>query len=61
MAKELKITLKKSLIGKSEKQRRVAYGLGLRRPNKSVIRKDTPEIRGMIEKIKFMLEVEEIN
>ncbi|RMG59089.1 MAG: 50S ribosomal protein L30 [Deltaproteobacteria bacterium] len=61
MAKQLKITLKRSLIGKSEYQRRVAYGLGLRKLNKSVIKEDTPEIRGMIEKISFMLDVEEIN
>ncbi|NIO16321.1 MAG: 50S ribosomal protein L30 [Deltaproteobacteria bacterium] len=59
MGKELKITLKKSLIGKSEKQRRVIRGLGLRKLNGTVIRKDTPEIRGMIEKVKFMLHVEE--
>ncbi len=59
MGKELKITLKKSLIGKSEKQRKVVQGLGLRKLNRSVIRQDTPEIRGMIEKVKFMLHVEE--
>jgi large subunit ribosomal protein L30 len=59
MAKELKITLKKSLIGKSEKQRRVVRGLGLKKLNRSVVRQDTPEIRGMIEKVKFMLHVEE--
>lgn len=59
MGKELKITLKKSLIGKSEKQRRVVRGLGLRKLNRTVIRQDTPEIRGMIEKVKFMLHVEE--
>lgn len=59
MAKGLKITLKKSLIGKSERQRKVLQGLGLRRPNRSVILQDTPEVRGMIEKVKFMLHVEE--
>lgn len=59
MTRELKITLKKSLIGKSEKQRRVVRGLGLRKLNRSVVRQDTPEIRGMIEKVKFMLHVEE--
>jgi large subunit ribosomal protein L30 len=59
MVKELKITLKKSLIGKPEKQRSVVRGLGLRKLNSSVIKKDTPEIRGMVEKVKFMLHVEE--
>ncbi len=59
MGKDLKITLVKSLIGRTEKQRRVVKGLGLGKMHSSVIRQDTPEIRGMIEKIKFMLRVEE--
>jgi large subunit ribosomal protein L30 len=59
MVKKLKITLKKSLIGKPEKQRSVVRGLGLRKLNSSVIKRDTPEIRGMVEKVQFMLHVEE--
>jgi large subunit ribosomal protein L30 len=39
--------------------RRVVKGLGLTRVNRSVTRKNTPEIRGMVEKVKFLLHVEE--
>jgi large subunit ribosomal protein L30 len=60
MAKQLSITLKKSCIGKPEKQRRVAVGLGLTKLNKSVLLKDTPEIRGMAHKIGHLVEVVEI-
>jgi len=40
--------------------RRVVKGLGLTRLNRSVTRIDTPEIRGMVEKGKFLLHVEEV-
>lgn len=56
----LKITLKRSLIGKPEKQRRIVTALGLRRLNHSVIHKDVPSIRGMINKVPHMLKVEEV-
>jgi large subunit ribosomal protein L30 len=58
MAENLKITLKKSPIGHTVKLRRVLEGLGLTRLNKSVVRKDTPEVRGMINKVSFMVSVE---
>jgi len=53
----LKIKLVKSLIGRTERQRAVVKGLGLRRINSEVIREKRPEILGMIKKIEFMLEV----
>jgi large subunit ribosomal protein L30 len=59
MSGKLKITLTRSLSGRRESQRRVVKGLGLTRVNRSVIRQDTPEIRGMVEKVKFLLSVEE--
>lgn len=59
--KYLKIKLVRSLIGHPRKHRLVAYGLGLRKLNSQVIRKDGPEIRGMIRKISHLLEVEEID
>jgi large subunit ribosomal protein L30 len=59
MSGTLKITLARSLSGHRESHRRVVKGLGLSRVNRSVIRKDTPEIRGMVEKVKFLLRVEE--
>ncbi|UCH80839.1 MAG: 50S ribosomal protein L30 [Nitrospiraceae bacterium] len=55
--KTLKVTLKRSIIGKPEKQRRIIKALGLRRINHTVEHKDTPNIRGMIHKMSYMLEV----
>lgn len=59
MSALLKITLVKGLSGRTERQRDVVKGLGLTRVNRSVLRQDTPEIRGMVEKVKFLLHVEE--
>ncbi|BAF58519.1 MAG: 50S ribosomal protein L30 [Pelotomaculum sp.] len=58
MAK-LKITLVKSLIGRPESQRVTVRTLGLTRTNSSVIKEDTPQIRGMINKVAHLLKVEE--
>ncbi len=57
--KYLKIKLVRSLIGHPRKHRLVANGLGLRKLNSQVVRKDCPEIRGMVRKISHLLEVEE--
>ncbi len=59
MSAEFKITLVRSHIGKPAKQRAVLQGMGLNRLNKTVILKDTPEVRGMIKKVAHMLKVEE--
>ncbi|MFO7867325.1 MAG: 50S ribosomal protein L30 [Candidatus Aminicenantes bacterium] len=59
--KQLKIILKRSLVGHPQKHRELVKGLGLRKMNSEVIRKDCPEIRGMINKISFLLQVEELN
>lgn len=56
---KLKITLARGLSGRCEAHRRVVKGLGLTRVNRSVVLSDTPEIRGMVEKVKFLLRVEE--
>lgn len=56
----LKITLKKSKIGRLEKQVATVEALGLKKIGQTVIKEDTPQIRGMINKIDFMLEVEEV-
>lgn len=60
MAKQLKITLVKSKIGKKDNQLANLKALGLNKVGKTVIKEDSPEIRGMIDKVSFMLEVEEI-
>ncbi|TDT50416.1 50S ribosomal protein L30 [Fonticella tunisiensis] len=59
MAK-LRVTLSKSLIGKKEDHIATVKALGLRKIGQSVDHEDTPQIRGMIEKIKYMVKVEEI-
>ena len=55
---DIKITLKKSKIGSNQKIRATLVGLGLTKTNKTVIRKDTPEIRGMLKKVEHLIEVE---
>jgi large subunit ribosomal protein L30 len=59
-AKMLKITLVKSGIARPGKHKVVLIGLGLKKLNKSVIRQDTPEIRGMINKVSHLIQVEEV-
>jgi len=57
MANGLRIILRKSMIGRRQHQRQVLAGLGLRRINHSVVRADTPSIRGMIAKVRHLVEV----
>ena len=61
MANELKIILKKSVIGSTKKIRATVIGLGLTKMNKTIIRKDTPEIRGMLNKVKHLVSIEELS
>ncbi|MCH7668705.1 MAG: 50S ribosomal protein L30 [Acidobacteria bacterium] len=61
MAKTLKITLKKSLIGERPKTRATIESLGLRKINSTVERPDTPDVRGMVFRAKHLLDVEEIS
>jgi large subunit ribosomal protein L30 len=56
--KKIKITLIKSGIARPGKHKVVLTGLGLRKLNHSVIRVDTPQIRGMINKISHLVKVE---
>jgi large subunit ribosomal protein L30 len=55
---KIKVTLIKSLIGRLESHRACARGLGLRRINHTVEVIDTPENRGMVNKIAYLLKVE---
>ncbi len=59
MANQLKVTLKKSMIGSTEKIRATLIGLGLTKTNKTIVRQDTPQIRGMIRKVQHLVVVEE--
>jgi large subunit ribosomal protein L30 len=56
-ARRVKVTLKKSTIGFGKKQAAVVEGLGLRRLNHTVELADTPAIRGMIHKVRHLVEV----
>jgi len=60
MIKKLKITQTVSQIHCLESHKRTIEALGLGRPNYSVILNDTPQIRGMIKKIKHLIRVEEV-
>ncbi|KTD20001.1 50S ribosomal protein L30 [Legionella israelensis] len=59
MENKIKITLKKSLIGRKPKHKLMAKQLGLGKLNSSVYHRDTPAIRGLINHINYMLLVEE--
>ncbi len=57
MSNKIEITLIRSVIGASDKQRAVVRGLGLRKMHQTVSLQDTPEVRGMVGKISHMLKV----
>ena len=59
MADTITFTLVKSGIGSTRKIRDTLTGLGLTRMQKTVTRKDTPEIRGMLAKVAHLVRVEE--
>ena len=60
MSGKLQITLVKSMIGRPEKHRKVLRGLGLKKMNRSVMRQDTPEIRGMVNTVSHLVKAEEV-
>lgn len=59
MAK-LKITLVQGLIGRSGNQRATVRGLGLRKRHQTVVREDNAAIRGMINKVEHLVDVEPV-
>ncbi|MBW2328672.1 MAG: 50S ribosomal protein L30 [Deltaproteobacteria bacterium] len=59
MSDTVTVTQVKSGIGSTKKIRATLVGLGLTRMQKTVTRKDTPEIRGMIRKVQHLIRVEE--
>ena len=56
MAK-IEITWRKSTIGYARDQRRTIAGLGLRRLHQTVVHEDTPSIRGMVNKVRHLVDV----
>lgn len=59
MANQLKVTLIRSKLGRKPTHRENVEGLGLRKISQTVIVKDTPCNRGMINKVSYLLKVEE--
>ncbi len=59
--RRLRITLVKSPIGYSERQKATVRALGLRHLHESVEQVDTPAVRGMIQKISHLVLVEEVS
>lgn len=59
MAK-VKVTLKRSLIGRPETQRKTVRALGLRKINSVVELPDNPAVRGQLHKVEHLIQVEEI-
>ncbi len=57
---KIKITQIKSVIDRPKDQKDTIKALGLGRPNYSKIHNDTPQIRGMVNKVKHLLKFEEI-
>jgi len=58
--KQLKLTMCRSMNGRLKSHKSCARGLGIRKMHNSVLVADTPENRGMINKISYMLHVEEV-
>ena len=56
--KKIKVTLVKSIIGTKESHRATVRGLGLRRLNSSSVLEDTPAVRGMINKVAYLVKCE---
>ena len=61
MSSKLRVTLRKGLVGRPADQRGTVRALGLKRIGHTVEKEDRPEIRGMVFKVKHLVEVEEVS
>lgn len=59
MANKLIVTLKRGLAGKTERHLRTVAALGLRKPGHTHELPDTPAVRGMIAKVRHLIDVQE--
>lgn len=57
---QVKVTLTRSLIGRTEDQRATVKALGLKKTNSQVVKEVTPQIEGMLHKVRHLVTVEEI-
>lgn len=60
MMQSIKITQVKSTIDRSQRQKDTVKALGLRKLNSTVVKAATPDILGMVEKVKHLIRVENI-
>ena len=60
MNRKIKITQVRSTVGRLVNQKKTIKALGFKKLNKSVIHDDTPVIRGMIDKVKHLVKIEEV-
>jgi large subunit ribosomal protein L30 len=60
MAKQLQITLTRSLIGRPQAQRATVTALGLRKIRQTVVQQDNEAIRGMVQKVSHLVDVKEV-
>jgi large subunit ribosomal protein L30 len=58
---KLKVTQRRSVIDRPKDQKSTVRRLGLHRINDSIIKDDTPDVRGMIAKVRHLVEVEEVD
>ncbi len=59
--KKLRITQVRSGIGRQGKHRRTLFALGIKHHQQSVVHDDTPAIRGMLEQVGYLVDVEEVD
>jgi large subunit ribosomal protein L30 len=57
---KIKITQIRSIIDRPKRQKLTIEALGLGRPNWSVVHNDTPQIRGMVQKVTHLVKIEEL-
>ena len=57
---QVKVTLSRSLIGRHEDQRATVKALGLTKTNSQVVKEATPQIKGMLQKVRHLVTVEEL-
>ncbi|MBB3662135.1 MULTISPECIES: 50S ribosomal protein L30 [Prauserella salsuginis group] len=58
---QLKVTQIKSTIGTRQNHRETLRTLGLRKIRQSVVREDTPDVRGLVRTVRHLVSVEEVN
>ena len=61
VATKIRVTLRRSLIGRPDDQRRTAHALGLRRIGASRVHAHTPQLAGAVRKIQHLVSVEEVD